>query len=240
MSDPSRLTAWERWELASFDPAVAEPAPKPEPVPTPPAEEVVVTPVHLPTASEVEQIYQQARDEGFTKGREEGYQAGHHSGRQEGHVEGLREGKAEACAEAERFAQLSEKLDAALDALEASVADELLALATAMAREVIRQEISARPETLLAAVREALSQLPHQHVGIYLNPEDASLLRSYLGDQISHAGHRIHEDFKLERGDCILESGSTQLDAAIATRWRRVVENLGLAAAWKEKDTDAD
>jgi len=110
---------------------------------------------------------------------------------------------------------------------------ELLALAVELAREVIREEITARPETLLTVVREALLQLPHQHAAIYLHPDDASLLRSYMGDQLAHAGHRIHEDFKLARGDCVLEAGGSQIDATVGMRWQRVLESLGVASAWQ-------
>lgn len=47
MSEPSNLTAWERWELASFDaPAVRDDTPSAA------AEEV-----RLPTAAEIEQIH---------------------------------------------------------------------------------------------------------------------------------------------------------------------------------------
>jgi flagellar assembly protein FliH len=220
----SNLTAWERWELASFDaaPAAAAAAKKPAAATPPPAETPPdLSAVKLPTAEEIEQIHQQAHDEGFKKGRGDGYQAGY------------KEGQAKALAEAQRFTHATAKLERALGELEASVADELLALATEIAREVVRQEISARPETLLSVVREALAQLPHQHAAIYLHPDDASLLRSYMGDQLTHAGHRLHEDFKLARGDCILEAGGTQVDASVAMRWRRVLEGLGIAAAWQ-------
>lgn len=210
MSEPSNLTAWERWELASFDaPAARDDTPSA-------AEEV-----RLPTAAEIEQIHRQAREEGARKGYDEGYQAGFKSGQEK------------ALAEAQRLASAAAQLEQALDGLAAAVAEELLALALEMARAVIREEITARPETLLTVVREALSQLPHQHAAIYLHPDDASLLRSTLGEQLSHAGHRIHEDPKLARGDCIVESGSTQVDATVAMRWQRVLDSLGLAAAWQ-------
>ncbi|MCX8086993.1 MAG: flagellar assembly protein FliH [Rhodocyclaceae bacterium] len=218
MPDPAKLTAWERWELASFD----APPPPPEP---PPAEAPATPAVHLPTAEELEQIHQQAHDEGYRKGQEEGYRAGFEAG--------FDAGRQQAQAEAERFASLAGKLEQALAGLEISLADDVLALAVELARQVVRQEITARPQTLLAVVREALAQLPHQHVAIYLHPEDASLLRSYLGEALSHAGHRIHEDMKLERGDCVLEAGGTQIDATVAMRWQRVLEHLGLASAWQ-------
>lgn len=222
----SKLTAWERWELASFDEAAQEAKE------TPPAVEIIEAPapeIHLPTAEEIEQIYQQAREEGLRNGLEEGQETGYKAG--------YEAGQATAQDEARRFAQLAAKLDNGLADMESTVADELLSLSIALARDVIRQELTVHPESLLVVVREALAQLPHQHAAIYLHPDDASLLRSYAGDQLSHAGHRIHEDFKLKRGDCLLEAGGTQVDATVAMRWQRVLEGLGITAAWEDRAT---
>lgn len=205
-TDEGKLTAWERWEMAEFDGPVRKPVPKSAKDASPESA------VALPTAEDVERIYQQAQNDGF--------QAGY------------TEGQAKARNEADRLARAAGKLDAAMTGLDSGVADELLRLAIELARLVVRSEISARPEALLDIVHEALAQLPHQHSSIYLNPEDASLVRSYLGDQLAHAGHRIHEDAKLARGDCVVEAGGSHLDASVATRWRRVLESLGLDDAW--------
>lgn len=227
MSEPSNLTAWERWELASFDDAHTAPGTK---VLKPPAAIEEAAPPRLPTVEELEQIHRQAHEEGYQKGLAEGYPAGVDKGN--------KEATAKIAAEAQKLAQATAKLEKSLSDLNGVVAEDLLALAVELAREVIRQEISARPETLLAVVREALAQLPHQHAAIYLHPDDASLLRSYMGDQLSHAGHRIHEDFKLQRGDCVLEAGGSQLDASVAMRWRRVLQGLGIENAWHPADAD--
>lgn len=198
----SNLTAWERWELAAFDEAAkAAAAPEREAAPA-----VAVNP---PTAEEVAQIRELARQQGYA------------------------EGQAQAREEAQRLARAADRLDAALDGLENQVAEELLALAVEIGRQVARSELSAQPAIVLNVIREALALLPHQHAAIFLNPEDASLARSYLGDQLTHAGHRIHEDPKLARGDCVLEAGGSHIDASVATRWRRTLEGLGLDAAWQ-------
>lgn len=227
MGDPAKLTAWERWELASFGEErrahPLKPAPAPAPATATEAEKDAGEPVEnvrLPTAEEIERIHQEAHDEGLRKGHEEGYRAGFAAGQEK------------ARDEARRLAAAADRLERYLGELDLQLADETLALAIELARQVIRQDIAARPETLLAVVREALAQLPHQHVAIYLHPEDASLLRSYLGDQLAHAGHRIHEDAKLARGDCVLEAGGSQIDATVAMRWRRVLAGLGIESAW--------
>lgn len=203
----SRLTAWERWELGSFDdPDKKKPAEPAEPE------------VKLPTVEELEAIRRQAHEEG----------------RKAGHAAGYAAGQAAAKKEAERLGQAARQLEEALTNLDQQVAEELLALALEVARQVVRREISAHPEAILDVVREALGQLPHLHTAIYLNPEDASLVRSYLGDSLAHAGHRIHEDPKLKRGDCALEAGGSHVEGTVATRWRRVLEGMGIEAAWQE------
>lgn len=200
----SRLTAWERWELASFD-ADAPIA----------ANGDGSAPVTV-DRQELERLREDARREGYNAG----YAAGQVAAQEE----------------AGRLARAAASLDEALAEFDQQVADELLALAMEIARQVVRDEISARPDVIVKVVHEALSQLPHQHATIFLHPDDASLVRSYAGDALTHAGHRLLEDVRLNRGDCILESGSSQSDATLATRWRRVIETLGLSGAWQPKD----
>jgi flagellar assembly protein FliH len=156
--------------------------------------------------------------------------------REEGYKAGYADGQVAARAEATRLAAAAASLEQALAAFDQQVADELLALATEIARQVVREEITARPDIIVKVVHEALAQLPHQHATIFLHPDDASLVRSYAGDALAHAGHRVLEDVRLKPGDCILESGSSQTDATLATRWRRVIETLGLSSAWQDKD----
>ena len=212
-ADKSTLTAWERWELASFDGG----APKqglqaPEPLP--------------PTPEEIEQIKQQAQQEGHAAGYEAGFAQGQQTGYAAGQVRANEEG--------ERMAAMVRQLDAALVGFDQQVAEDLLALALEISRQMVHQAITAKPELILEVIREALAQMPHPHAVIQLHPEDASLARLYLGDQISHAGHRIHENPRLERGGCVVEAAGSQLDASLATRWKRISESLGAHSEWLE------
>ncbi len=218
----SGLTAWERWEMASFDnevPVMAGAAA------LAPHGEAAVLPLDR---AEIERLCAEAR--------EDGYQAGYHSGYEVGKRKGYEDGQAAAQAEARRIGQAADSLEQALQEFDQQVADELLALAVEIARQVVRKEIAARPDIIIGVVNEALAYLPHQHAAIHLNPDDASLVRSYLGDALAHAGHRILEEPTLKPGDCLLESGGSQIDASTATRWRRVIENLGINESWDIKE----
>lgn len=209
----SSLTAWERWELASFDSSAEA------------AAGVRATPA-LPAASDedVRRIREQAR--------QEGHQAGYAAGQAEGLAAGQAQAEARGREEALRLTRALESLEQSIAELNQAVAGDLLALSIEIARQVVRQTVAAKPEVLLGVIREALEQLPLLHAAIHLNPEDASLARLRAGDQFAHAGHRIHEDTKLKRGDVIIEAGGSHLDASLETRWRRVVESLGQQAPW--------
>ena len=210
-ADKGKLSPWERWELASFDEGARARTKDGQP-----AEPEIV----LPTQKEVEAIRQAARAEGYQQGRDEGYAAG----------------RAEAQAEGQRLAALGTQLEEAMANIDQQMAEDLLGLALDVAQQVVRQAIAVKPELVLGVLREALVQLPQTHAMIHLHPEDASLTRSYLGEQLAHAGHRIVEDPRLGRGDCIIESGSSQVDASVATRWKRVAESLGRTDDWLSVD----
>ncbi len=222
MRNASNLTAWERWELASFEEEVALP-------PTPAAAPDVSR--QSPAALEPEEI-----ERICAAARKEGYEAGFQAGYQEGVKSGYEAGQAAVRAEAERIRQVADELDRALKELDQKVADELVALAIEIARQVVRHEVTLRPASIVGVVSEALAQLPHQHATIRLNPDDAALVRASLGETLSHAGHRIVEEPHLKPGDCFLEAGGCQIDASLTTRWRRVIEALGNDVPWQVKD----
>jgi flagellar assembly protein FliH len=211
----STLTAWERWELASFDGAVEVAGG----IPGKPASPEL-------SAEEIREIREQAQ--------REGHKAGYAAGLAEGAAAGLAQAEAAGREEALRLASTLENLEKCITELNQAVADDLLALSMEIARQLVRQTVAAKPDVVLGVIREALEQLPLLHAAVRLNPEDASLVRLRAGDQLTHAGHRIHEDPKLKRGDVIIEAGGSHLDASLASRWRRVVQALGQDAPWTD------
>ena len=170
----------------------------------------------LPTDDQLEKLQQDAHREGYAAGYEEG--------------------TARVRMEAMRLHSVIEQLEEALAALDNKVAQDVLRLGVEIARQVVRQAIVVKPEVVLSVVKEAINQLPHQHTAVYLNPDDASLVRSHMGEQLTHAGHRIFEDAAIARGGCKIEAGGSQIDATVATRWTRIVEALTDNVDWIDRD----
>lgn len=219
-----KLTAYQRWELAAFDEAeekktgapadtTPEPPPPADPVPEPPMEPPAPMPA-LPTVEEIERIHTEAHESGYAAGYEEG--------------------AARARSEAETIGGLLENLHTSLQGLEQSIAEQLLALSVEIAGQILRQSLRIKPELILPVVREAVSALPpHQgHPILLVHPDDATLIRTHLGEQLAHNSWRIIEDTTLTAGGCRVELASSEVDATLETRWRRVVEALGSSREW--------
>lgn len=222
MPTQDKLSAYTRWEVESFDPP-------PPPAPVVEEPESVSMP-QLPTAEEIEAMHEEARrggyEEGFGEGRESGYQDGYEAGRKQAEED------------FQRLHDIATHLAELGESRAQAVADELLDLALEVARQVLRQNLKVRKDRLLPVVREAILLLPHAqgHPLLFLHPEDAPLVRSQMGEQLTHGGWKILEDSTLIPGGCRIESGNSQVDATLATRWHRVVESMGLQGDWIVED----
>lgn len=215
-----QLESYRRWQVGSFDdpaPSAADPAPVPAPVQEQPGQPEIVTGVPLPTAEDIERMHSDAQAAGFAEGQQAGYEAG----------------LAEAREEAARIAALGANVEAALAGIEQTLADEVLALAVELAGQVLRRTLAVDSEALLPIVREALAALPlhHGHVALHVNPADAAAIRQHLGDQFSHSGWHIIEDREIEAGGCFVRAGSSEVDATLGTRWKRVLDTIGAGPA---------
>lgn len=222
-----KLTAYQRWELAAFDeeeraaalprpPQPLNPPPPTEaPAPPPTAEpEETPPPVNLPTVEDLEKMYAEAHDTGYASGYEDG--------------------GAQARAEAVQIHTLLGNVDRSLQDIDQHLADQLLALGIEIASQVLRQSLRIKPELLLPVVREAVSTLAahHGHPALFVHPDDAALVRKHLGDQLANNNWRILEDDSITAGGCRVELAASEVDATLETRWRRVIEAMGVNREW--------
>jgi flagellar assembly protein FliH len=222
--------AYRRWTPPAFDEAPQDAdegpheayAPPEPPVPAPAAPE---HDVHLPTAEEVEALYEQARRDGEKAGYDEGRTL---AGKEE----------AKARDEAQRLAVLVKSMDEALDRLGGDVAEEIVELAIALARQMVGEALEARPEAVVATVREALQHIPQGKVRIHLHPQDLALVREHLADQLEAGHHHLVDDATLTRGGCRLEASACDVDASVETRWQRVLAGIGREPTGQDEADD--
>ena len=138
----------------------------------------------------------------------------------------------------ERVRQLeasTHALSAALTALSrplAHVDDEvhgqLVELAIAIARGLLRRELRADPTQIIGIVRETVALLPAaaRGVRVLLHPEDAALVRERLPAGGPEQAWSIVEDPILARGDCRVLTEYAQIDARIESRLKATLSTL--------------
>lgn len=211
-----QLSAYQRWEMASFEdkrtiPTVVVEAPPPPPL----------LPL-LPTAEEIAAVLENARLEGYATGLEEGRKTG--------------------LAETENALQeallplqkIAETFNEALVTADEAIAQDVLDLALDLAKAMLKNALSVQPELILPIVKEAIHYLPSlkQPAILTLHPADASIVKDQIGEDLTKSGWRVVSDIQIDRGGCRVETASNQIDATTTTRWLRIAESLGKKSDW--------
>lgn len=204
------------------------------------------------TAEEIEaiqkQAYEEAAEQGYGEGRqkgyeegnkkgyEEGYQKGHEEGTrkgyQEGHAEGRGAGEAELrelrLEQGQRLQQLLTALDQPLSQLDEQVEHELVLLAVAIAKQVIRRELKTDPGQIVATVKSAAAALPSAARGVvlHLHPDDGELVKAALSLADGGAQWKIVEDPLITRGGCRVASESSTVDATVEKRLAQAIAKV--------------
>lgn len=223
-----QLAGYQRWQIGSFDkpaepsaPPASETAGSPSMQPATESGQLdagMVVDIPFPTADDLARINDAARTEGYQAGYEEGLAAGQ------------AEFDARTAEQTAQFSAIIGNLQVSLAHLDQEVSDQLLDLALEVASQVLRSALKVERERLLPTIREALAELPLHHgtISLHLNPLDAEALSATLKDQLTHTGAHIVPDVAVSEGGCQVRAGSSEIDASIETRWRRVLEAIGI------------
>lgn len=199
-------TACRPWEIASFegDPHAARQARH--------------AGVNLPTIEQISAIQEQARQEGYQAGRAEGYA----------------QGQQQATLEATRLRKLADAFSAEVSQADERISQQVLDLSIDLARAILKTALTVRPELVIPIVKEAVRYLPamQQPALLFLNPDDAVLVKDRIGDELDKLGWQVADDAHLVRGGCRVETTNNQIDASLPTRWQRLAASLSKESDW--------
>ncbi|MHB1677046.1 MAG: flagellar assembly protein FliH [Sulfuriferula sp.] len=214
MIPKEQLTAYQRWEMASFDEAPGQHS----------------SAADSTAAEELKVIREQARRDGYTAGLSEGYQAGYNEGTQSG----LSESRVAAHQLTTQLNNIIVQYNEALAQADKQIAADLLNLATSFAHAMLKTALPIHPELLLPVISAAIRDLPalQRNTKLILNPGDVERVKEHLHEELAQHGWNIIEDPQIEAGGCKIESNSNQLDATLATRWQRLAAALGQNQEW--------
>jgi flagellar assembly protein FliH len=166
----------------------------------------------VPTVSGLVDLQAEAHKEAFAQGLAEGRDAG----------------RAEVRAQVERLEGMFYDLAKPFEELDAEVERELLTLAMALARQIVRRELKTDPTQIIGIVREAIASLPvaARDVRVHLHPEDAAVVRQNLAPTESERAWQLVEDPVMARGGCQITTATSRVDARLETRLGAILSEL--------------
>jgi flagellar assembly protein FliH len=147
---------------------------------------------------------------------------------EQGLAEGREAGRAEVRAQVERLEGMFYDLTKPFKELDDEVERELLTLAMALARQIVRRELKADPTHIIGIIREAIAALPvaAREVRVHLHPEDAAVVREHLAPTESERAWQIVEDPVMARGGCRASTTTSRVDARLETRLGTILSEL--------------
>lgn len=167
----------------------------------------------------------QAREAALAAARREGYAEGYRDGLAA--LESFKQAYAQQLGGS--FAALQTRFAEQLDALEAGLAVQVADIAVALAGQVLRERLTARPEAVLRVAEEALAATvgSARALRMRLHPEDLQLVAREAGESLAARGVVLQADAGLARGGLLLDSELGRVDARLETRWRQATAELG-------------
>jgi flagellar assembly protein FliH len=165
-----------------------------------------------PTVSGLADLQAEAHAEAFAQGLAEGRDAG----------------RGEVRAQVERLAGMFYDLAKPFEVLNAEVERELLTLAMALARQIVRRELKTDPTQIIGIIRDAIAALPvaAREVRVHLHPEDAAVVRQNLAPTESERAWTMIEDPVMARGGCQITTTTSRIDARLETRLAAILSEL--------------
>ncbi|MDE2348364.1 MAG: flagellar assembly protein FliH [Gammaproteobacteria bacterium] len=166
----------------------------------------------MPTAGGLADLQAEAYHEAFAQGLAEGREAG----------------RGEVRAQVERLSAMFYDLAKPFEALDDEVERELLELAMALARQIVRRELKAEPTQIIGIIRDAIAALPvaAREVRVHLHPEDAAVVRQNLAPTESERAWAIVEDPVMARGGCQVVTATSRIDARLEVRIGAILSEL--------------
>jgi flagellar assembly protein FliH len=147
---------------------------------------------------------------------------------EQGLSEGRASGREEVRQQVERISGMIYDLVKPFEELDAEVERELLTLAMALARQIVRRELKSDPTQIIGIIREAIAALPvaSREVRVHLHPEDAAVVRQHLAPTERERAWTIVEDPVMSRGGCQVMTNASRVDARLETRLGAILSEL--------------
>ena len=140
---------------------------------------------------------------------------------------GLEAGTKRAEAMLRRLAQTLDELRALRGTLVRQTEQQMVQLALAIARKILRREAAVDHDLIVAMARVALERVGESGIAtIRLNPEDHASTVQRHGDHWAGSRVKVVADASVSRGGCVVESEFGFVDAGVDAQFEQVAQAL--------------
>ncbi|WP_330847870.1 flagellar assembly protein FliH [Pantoea latae] len=155
-----------------------------------------------------------------------GYQEGFSQGEQAGREQGAAAASAEQQAQAQRFTQLVDGFQTALESLDSVIPARLMQLALSAVRALLGKQVLCDTSLLLETIRQLMQENLRftRHIELWVSQQDAALVSERLGEVLEAHGWTLRVDAQMTPGGCRLTAKEGELDATLATRWKMLCD----------------
>ena len=182
------------------------------------------------TAEQLQNIADQAQQEGYADGFKEGMEKGLAQGEKKGQTAGeqraYRDTREGLDSEKKRITEIANRLMAPMLDQDTLLEKQVVDLALRLTQKLVADTIQADPNKLGELVGRALAALPvgAKNVTVFVNEEDAKLLDDIMPQQ--HRSWRLCDDNRLASGGCRVESAESLVDFSIEKRFEYFLQDV--------------
>jgi len=174
-------------------------------------------------------VFEAGRQAGLREGFRQGADAARAQiAREQADAQARRQASATLAFEA-RLAGLGDALAREFAELEQAIAADVVDLAIDLARQTVRHVLRVDRGAIVSVAQEAVSALIDERASfaLHANPAEAALVETALGSLLASRNGRVVPDPAVAAGGCRVVSAGAEIDATVATRWRRVLASIG-------------
>lgn len=147
--------------------------------------------------------------------------------REEGRQQGIREGETAASARLsallEKLARTIQEVAGARSRYRHEAEQDVVRLATAIARRILHRDLAVDPGALLGLVKSAFEKLDAREVQrVRVHPDHTSIVKDYLDRIGAPQRIEVQADASLELGGAAVETARGMLDASIGTQLEEI------------------
>lgn len=178
----------------------------------------------LITADSIETLQKKAFEEGYSQGFQKG----------------IKDGEAAIQTQLQKINNIASFMQKPLAELDEAVIEQLSQLSISIAKKLIRREIKTDPGQIVAVVRETVSALPAgmQNIRVFMNPEDATVLRESMNLVEGEQPWMIVEDPLLSKGGCKVFTDFSEVDASVEARLSGIIARMFGGERQSDRDTE--